>query len=579
LTKQAKGEENITSACIDAGGSLLAVSTVAELKLFRLRQRKEESTDALRISKLEIPQAFSKGGAKLVAFSPDAHWLVVVDTDNLVRAFKILAEQTSKYGIRLLSKAVELKRIHRERVKQTLQHGSLGNYDRTIIRIAFSDDSRILVVGDLAGYLDSWVLEGHEDLTQDIDEDAGDARSSSTSSDDDSEDEEKQPVVVLGQHWIRNPAATLLPKLPSAPLILSFRPSEPSSTPPSTVNDNTAVHPTRHNPHPHSHDLPVGEDRLLALTSEHHIYEFQILKGSLSDWSRRNPTQTLPADFRENRDRAMGCVWDINEVRQRVWLYGSGWLWMFDLAKDFPSPAENVNKDARPRLQDAETREITNRKKRKLEDLQSDAGRDDGSPDQNIRNRDTGAGSKVRASELTTGIGWKIRRTVGPELAESQWTALDAPSSPDSEDDDDEDGLVGDWSTLTASRRGPGGEIGTVAESGNSRPDDDAAVDAAEGHMTKGLDTASRKRKTKRGEGPVCWSTYKYRPILGIVPIGMMTEEEEDKEDDGSEESAPGQGRDGNDGRLLGIEVAIVERPMWDVDLPPRYYGDQEWDK
>jgi len=503
---------------------------------------------------------------------------VAVDTHNSVRVFKILAEQTSKHGIRLLPKAVELKRIHRERVKQTLQHGSLGNHDRTIIRIAFSDDSRILVVGDLSGYLDSWVLEGHEDLTQDIDEDAGDARSSLTSSDDDSEDEEKHPVVVLGQHWIRNPAATLLPKLPSAPIILSFRPAEPSSTSPPTVNGNTTVHPTRHNPHPHSHDLPAGEDRLLALTSEHHIYEFQILKGSLSDWSRRNPTQTLPAEFRENRDRAMGCVWDINEARQRLWLYGSGWLWMFDLARDFPSPAEKNNNDTRLRLQDAETRETTNRKKRKLADLHSDADPDDANADHNLRKHDTGAGSKIRPEELTTGISRKVRRTVGPELAESQWTALDAPSSPDSEDDDDDEGLAGDWSTLTASRRGPGGEMGTMAESENGGPDNDAAGDAGKEHVGQDLDATSRKQKVGGEKGPVCWSTFKYRPILGIVPIGVMTEGDGEVVD-GNDQRALGHGGDPSRGRPWGIEVAIVERPMWDVDLPPRYYGDQEWDK
>ena len=476
--------------------------------------------------------------------------------------------------MRLLSKAVELRRIQRERVKQTLQHGSLGNYDRTIIRIAFSDDSRILVVGDLSGYLDSWVLEGHEDLTQELGDDARDVRSSSTSSSDDSDDEEKRPAVILGQHWIRNPAATLLPKLPSAPLVLSFRPSTPSSNPPATVNGNTAVHPTRHNPHPHSHDLPAGEDRLLALTSEHHIYEFQILKGNLSDWSRRNPTQTLPAEFRENRDRAMGCVWDISEAQQRVWLYGSGWLWMFDLAKDFPSSDKSA-KDARPRLEDANTGQITNGKKRKLEDLQSDVDLNDDDSDPNYRHKDTGAGSKVRSSELTTGIGRKVRRTVGPKLAKSQWTALDGPSSPDSEDGDDNEGLAGDWSTLTASRRGPGGETGTMAEISNGHDDDDAAE---EGNLANGLDTALRKRKTTGAEGPVRWSTYKYRPILGIVPIGVMDEEEDDDDDD-DEGRSQGRHMNGDDGGSMGIEVAIVERPMWDVDLPPRYYGDQEWDK
>jgi U3 small nucleolar RNA-associated protein 4 len=55
------------------------------------------------------------------------------------------------------------------------------------------------------------------------------------------------------------------------------------------------------------------------------------------------------------------------------------------------------------------------------------------------------------------------------------------------------------------------------------------------------------QRKTK----DPWWHTLKYRPILGIVPIGA---------DDGSR--AP--------------EVVLVERPSWDLDLPPRFVGTHE---
>jgi len=543
LTKRTnpKGEENITSACISAHGSLLAVSTISEIKLFRLKQRKTEGAEALRVSKLEVPHAFLKSGAKLVAFSPNASWLVVVDTGNSVRAFRMIPDQALKSGIRLLSKSVELKRIHRERVKQSLQHGSLGNYDRAVIRIAFSEDSRIVVVGDLSGHLDSWVLEGHEDLTQDVD-DAGDEQSSSSSSDDGTDDEGEQQVVILGQHWIRNPAATLLPKLPSAPLVLSFRPPAPSSFTP-IMNGNTAVHPTRHNPHPHSHDLPAGEDRLFALTCEHHIYEFEILKGSLSEWSRRNPTQMLPAEFREVRDRAMGCLWDVNKERQRLWLYGSAWLWMFDLAKDFPPPDKENEVPQRSEGTDMSK----NNRKHKLHNSYSN-GKD-------LRKHDSGAGSKVPESELSTGIGRKIRRTIGPESAESQWTSLDAPSSPDSGEDGED--FPATWSALTELRRGPS-EIKANRHA-------DGAADVDDGHVT---DSSAALVVRKTDEGPGWWSTYKYRPILGIVPIGVADE-------------ADGRVSWSHDleGGPPGIEVALVERPMWDVDLPPRYYGDQEWDK
>ncbi len=532
---------------MSANGNLLTVSTISEVKVFRLRQRKAENTDALRVSKVDVPQKLVNSGAKLVTFSPDAHWLVVVDIQNHIRLFRIFNTPTPKEGIRLLPKPIELKSLHRESVKQTLQHGSLGNYARTITRLAFSEDSRILVAGDLSGYLDSWVLEGHEDLTQDLDNIADDAKSSA-SSDDGSEDDEAKPLVVLGQHWIRNPAATLLPKLPSAPLILSFRPSPPSSKPP-IINGNTSVHPTRHNPHPHWHDLPSGEDRLLALTSEHHLYEFHILKGSLSDWSRRNPTQTLPTEFRDVRDRAMGCIWHISEDRQRIWLYGSAWLWMFDLAKDFQSAKDTDN--ARPKLDNRTANQVALKRK-----LDNDADADE---DTSPRKRGTGAGGRVRDSELGTGIGRKMRRTVGPNASDSRWTSLDALISPNTDDDDDDDS-PGDWSALTTLRRGPGGDMTSVAANG------DAIADAVNGTVVDSHGTAV-VRKAEADARPGWYSTYKYRPILGIVPIGTTAITED-------------AGRDASEGMsdFAGIEVALVERPMWDVDLPPRYVGDQEWD-
>jgi U3 small nucleolar RNA-associated protein 4 len=57
--------------------------------------------------------------------------------------------------------------------------------------------------------------------------------------------------------------------------------------------------------------------------------------------------------------------------------------------------------------------------------------------------------------------------------------------------------------------------------------------------------------------GPRWWHTYKYRPIMGCVVIGEAS----------------------NDNGGSGLEVALVERPIWEADLPPRYYGDQEWEK
>ncbi|KAI4242374.1 MAG: hypothetical protein L6R42_011044, partial [Xanthoria sp. 1 TBL-2021] len=94
----------------------------------------------------------------------------------------------------------------------------------------------------------------------------------------------------------------------------------------------------------------------------------------------------------------------------------------------------------------------------------------------------------------------------------------------------------------------------------------------------EGSGTGEKDEKTQRDEirkGPPFWGTFKYRPILGIVPIGGGEEDEDDDNDDDDDAvvETDGEGM----GRRKGVEVALVERPMFDVDLPERFYGDQEW--
>jgi U3 small nucleolar RNA-associated protein 4 len=54
------------------------------------------------------------------------------------------------------------------------------------------------------------------------------------------------------------------------------------------------------------------------------------------------------------------------------------------------------------------------------------------------------------------------------------------------------------------------------------------------------------------GERKSWWMTFKYRPIFGVVPI-----------------STPDQP----------LEVALVERPTWDVDMPESYFSVEQWRK
>ena len=527
---------------------MLAVSTMAQVKLFRLSPK----LGTYKTQKLEGPSELIKFGAKLIQFSPDMRWLATIRADDSIQLYRINDTKTPNRVPQILTKAVNLKRLDRVFATRRTHLESLGDYNRRIIRLAFSADSRILVVADMSGYLDTWVLEGHEDLSQQEETKASAEKASYSSSDessDDGSDEEKHPVVVFGQHWIRNPSASLIIKLPTAPLILTFRPSSSQSKAVLT-NGNVGVHPTRNTPHPHSHDLPSGEDRLVVLTAENQMYEFNILSGKISDWSRRNPSSALPREFRDLRDRAMGAVWDMQRQNERIWLYGVNWLWMFDLSKDLPSIDEES-----PQPPTVNGGSGNTQLKRKSENSHDDFI--------SARPRhDTGAGSKVRNSEIGLGLNAarKVRKIKGPEAADGQLLSFDQEQSPASDEEAGYSLTTG--STLVNFRRG--GRRQDDEDSGEDEESDHENLpnsNAVNGDALANNDTQITKPSTKNR--PSHWHTFKYRPILGIVPLG---DETDDETEDGVGE-----------GVSEGIEVALVERPLWDLDLPPQYYGNQEW--
>lgn len=519
---------------------MLAACTTSGVKLFRLRPKPR---DILKVSKVEIPPDIGEIGARMVRFSPDGKWLLIIRANSSVQICRLREDESVKKRLSMKRKSMDLKRLSRNTVNTKFLYGSLGNYERSINRIAFSADSRVLVVGDLSGYLDSWVLEGHEDLTQDADEDV-EAMEPSSSSDDSDADEENRPQVILGQHWIRNPAASLIPKLSAAALILSFRPSKEQST--KLTKGPIAVHPTRKTPHPHSHDLPDGEDRLFAFTCEHHMYEFNVLSGRLSDWSRRNPFSSLPRTFRDIKDRAMGLIWDICGTKERIWLYGNSWLWMFDLSIDFPTATEPGEQDEDPNVPPGPDGVNSLKRRREPDEAYFEAS-----------NRNTGAGDKIPRSELSVGIGPKFRKMDGPETSNSQWISADLEQVRASDDDDEHD--TANQSTLLNLRRSSG-ENTIITDS------------LAEDHVAPDGEVAAARILARSGISKTLpyWGTHIYRDILGIVPLGGGSKEDDDEQ--------VGPTLSSDDVEPRGVEVALVERPMWEVDLPPRYHGNQEWD-
>lgn len=376
-----RGEASITSATLSEDGSLLVVSTIADVKVFHLRQLQKGEGEGLKVSKVAVPDSLATG-ARQVQLSPDNKWLTVVRPDSRIVVLRIT---TSSSAVKVHPNSMRLTRIDRK-TEKIVTLGGLGSYDRTVTQLAYSSDSRILAVGDIAGYIDTFVLSGHEDLTQETssDEESGDATPDSDDEDSSSEDDQNaaNTKLVFGQRWLRNPQAQTLPKLPSTPTVLSFRPAIVSQT---KLTNGKAPLATRQTPHPISHELPAGEDRLFVLTATSDIFEFEVLKGTLSPWSRRNPTALFSETFKTNRDHAKGAFWDIKQGKERVWVYSVSWLWMFDLSHDLPDPEDGAVPDQNGSIA------ATPGKKRKR------------GPERN-----TGAGSVIPDQELLTGISRKI---------------------------------------------------------------------------------------------------------------------------------------------------------------------------
>lgn len=517
-----KGEANINSATISTNGSLLCLSTSAEIKVFRLMPGKSED-DALRVSRLEIPRNVSTGGARIVHFSPDERWLCVVRRNNRIAIIRVIWNEMAPLKPRLLPTISNLKRLDRN-LERRESLGGLGKYNRTVTRVSFSSDSRILAASDLAGYVDTWVVEGHENLGQDQQYTAiNDASSSTILDESSSEDDDKKPTVILGQYWTRNPSATLLPKLPSTPVVLSFRPSIVTSRKAKT------------------RDLP-REDRLLIVTATSQVFEFEVLRGGLTLWSRRNPIANFPDEFKGIRDLAMGCIWDMSATKERVWLYGSSWLWMYDLSRDLPyrtPPRLSLSaRDAAPNSE-ADPRWFGRKRRRDHEHGDNMNG---------VRKYGSGAGSRVPDSRLGSGMSRKIQRISHDDVKQTTnyWRQRHEVESSGDDSDKDMHATNGLGATLDGTQ-GQGEHL------------------ALQSRQTRGLagngEGGSKQHGSSIDEGgnggvggrPHWWHTYKYRPIMGIVPLGAVGQR--------------------------GLEVAVVERPIWEVDLPPRYYGDQEWDQ
>lgn len=508
-----EGDDYISSVAISEDGSLLTASTLRSVKLWQLHQVQDISEDRLRVRKMTLPSSLANMGARIVTISPNTQWLSVVSPESEIHIARFNHSSFESDRIDMLESSVELERQTRKITKQS----GLKKYERIITRVTFSPDSALLVAGDLCGFLDSWVLEGHFDSTApSVDtakaESSAGSSNDSTSSDSDSEsDDDDETTIYYGQHWADNRSGSQLPKLDSAPLVLSFQPL--ASKPTEAVNGNPGVHATRHNPHAHSHALPTSKSPLFVVTSHHQVYEFDILAGRLTDWSRKNPTAVLPAEFRTIKDRTMGVVWDVDSQRARAWLYGSNWVGMLDLSQNFELPADD-NANA-------------------IEDGDADADAADAqTPNKKRKRRESGKWGRIadarKKAKGASGAGDRITHGENKGLPEEihrieDGKIVDETSGAEQQLDlDDEDAMEDD-------------------AAGPLRRGDDMDVDG-----TSSDGGAAAKKNLRRK----WWCTYKYRPILGMVPIGERRHSS----------AGPSEEADENP-----LEAVLIERPTWEL--------------
>lgn len=523
---QVKGDANITAAAISADGSLVVAATTNEVKAFQLR--KDSATGSLAISKVAVPASVANKGASGVAISPNGRWVSISSgVENHVTVIEAVRdEDDSKITFR--PKASRLARLRRSIPRHELFSG-LGRYDRRITRLTFSPDSKLLATADLAGFIDTWILRGPDGVTDEVSgtDEAGegnedgempdvDEEDSDDSSDEDTSDaEDGSNGVVNANKWVRNPRAKQLPKLSGAPVVLSFSADVPGA--PAVAGEPTST-------------SAISRDYvLLAVTASSRLFAFNPLRARLVPWLRRLSPANLPVEYRNIRDVAKGVLWQ----GPRVWIYGTSFLFMVDTSVEPVSTQAlaSTSTDKSTEKTAASTSEPAKRKRK--------------------RGDDSGAGGRIQRTEIGPR---RVQMAVGGE-----WVDVDMEDAEDkgtrSGDDEEEDSDEEEEETQKLLQHQQPRQQQHQDQQSKKSPRKTRKQQKDEEKEKDKENTDAEKQLQKQlvspqSQQPRWWHTFKYRPILGVVPLSQSS----------TESSA-----------YPSLEVALIERPGWDIDLPMRY--------
>ncbi|KAK6349229.1 U3 small nucleolar RNA-associated protein [Orbilia blumenaviensis] len=471
-------DENISSAAISPNGDLLAVSTMATVKLFHLRPRK--TNVLLRISKLELPEKVATIGARKVLFSPDGKHLAFFAPNSEPYIFKITAsvdeagKSTFEFG--------DLQHLDRKNRDITASGGKLQRkdgvvalgrgYERQVTRACFSPNGKYLFAADVGGWMEAWSLE--------------DAKKG------------KWKLVKAS-----------LPRLPAPPVAAGFRPPVTSES--GTVDEDSS--------------------EVFVMTSDHTLHEFDVKNGQVTAWSTRN-SDRLPRQFLKLKDRCFGIsVVEEKSKGRRMWCWGHGWVFMINVDRDL-KPAD-VKKEKNSTNEDADAKGV--KRKRGLVMISGAGGEAVNGRKDMIR----GTEVTLVGKDLTTGEGDgamdvesdeeflvdKVRNDIRKKgKVEIVHSESEDDSSEDEDDDEEEDSSSGSESDKDSDDSDKESESELSA---TEHPDEDGGVKLdVEMEIDSGAqapDEAMAQRKG--GAGVSHWHTFQYRNVMAFLPIGDPKED------------------------------------------------------
>ncbi|KAK6538690.1 U3 small nucleolar RNA-associated protein [Orbilia ellipsospora] len=490
-------DENISSAAISPLGNLIAIATMATIKLFHLRPRK--STILLRISKLELPEKIASIGARKVLFSPDGNFLAFIAPNSEPYIFKITTDvdedgkHTFEFGnLQHLDRKEREPAIANNKVQRKDGVIALGRgYERQINQVCFSPKGKYLFAADVGGWMEAWIVE----------------------------DSRKGKWKLL---------KASLPRLPLSSVAVGFRP---------LLIDNTK--------------RLEDSSEVFVMTADHTLHEFDVANGQVTAWSARN-SDRLPKQFLKLKDRCFGIsVVEEKGKGRRMWCWGHGWVFMFNVDRDL-----NVVKSKKEK--DTEDQKGVKRKRGIV--MVSGAGseainaRSDmvKSSEVMLVGKAQHEGEDLEMEDvdsdeefLVDKVRNDVRRKGGAlELVQSE---SEDDSSSDEEEEDDSDNSSSDSSSNDDSdeNEASDSELSTTEhpdpEDGGVKLDTEQMdIDTpASNAITTGATVAA-----KRGVGVPHWHTFQYRNVMAFLPIG------DPKED---------------------LEIVVVERPVADIKLPPAW--------